>query len=206
MKHELIIWDWNGTLLDDTARCVETVNSMLSKRGLPTLTVQAYREVFDFPVAEYYLKIGFDFAREPFDSLAVEYIEKYNSAMEFCALQKDAVEVLKHFRDAGTKQIVLSACEQGLLEKQIADYRLTGYFDALVGQKDIYAGGKLGAAQDYFAGGISDALLIGDTTHDYEVARALNADCRLVANGHHSRERLQKCGVPVYESLLGCIE
>ena len=63
---ETIIWDWNGTLLNDLRLCVKTINSLLEKRSLPVLTTSSYKEVFSFPVKDYYEKVGFDFSKEDF--------------------------------------------------------------------------------------------------------------------------------------------
>ena len=69
-NYQHIIWDWNGTLLDDLSRRVDIVNSMLTQRRLSPLTLDCYRDVFTFPVWDYYQTIGFDLAREPFDELS----------------------------------------------------------------------------------------------------------------------------------------
>ena len=74
-----VVWDWNGTLFDDVALCIQVMNGMLEKRGLPRLAgPEQYRQVFTFPVEEYYKALGFDFGREPFSQLAVEYISEYD--------------------------------------------------------------------------------------------------------------------------------
>ena len=52
----VILWDWNGTLLDDVEVCIESMNSMLSKRKKPLLTREHYKEIFTFPVIDYYRK------------------------------------------------------------------------------------------------------------------------------------------------------
>ncbi len=53
MAKKVIIWDWNGTLLNDTDICVSCMNRVLKKRGLELLDVQRYREIFNFPVKIY---------------------------------------------------------------------------------------------------------------------------------------------------------
>ena len=74
-----VVWDWNGTLFDDVALCIQVMNGMLEKRGLPRLAgPEQYRQVFTFPVEEYYKALGFDFSREPFSQLAAEYISEYD--------------------------------------------------------------------------------------------------------------------------------
>ena len=67
MKYKHIIWDWNGTLLNDTWLCVEGINKSLEKRSLQTITEEIYRKVFSFPVEDYYKRLGFDFKKEPFE-------------------------------------------------------------------------------------------------------------------------------------------
>ena len=47
-KH--VIWDWNGTLLDDAVLCVEVMNVVLARRKLPPLTAERYADRFRFPV------------------------------------------------------------------------------------------------------------------------------------------------------------
>ena len=59
-----IIWDYNGTLLNDLSIGVECINRMLTKRELPLLTTESYREVFTFPVKKYYELVGFDFNKD----------------------------------------------------------------------------------------------------------------------------------------------
>ena len=62
-----IIWDWNGTLLDDVELCINSMNLLLKERNLQALTIDRYREIFTFPVKEYYQKAGFNFKTENFE-------------------------------------------------------------------------------------------------------------------------------------------
>ena len=66
-----IIFDWNGTLMDDTLFTMNIENEMLAKRGMNTLTLEKYKEWFDFPVINYYVKMGYDFTKEPYEKLSV---------------------------------------------------------------------------------------------------------------------------------------
>ena len=77
MKYKHIIWDWNGTLLDDTWLCVEGINDSLKKRSLQTITKEIYRKVFSFPVEDYYKRLGFDFKKEPFEVAGDEFVAYY---------------------------------------------------------------------------------------------------------------------------------
>jgi phosphoglycolate phosphatase len=70
-----IIWDWNGTLLNDLDFCISTINILLKKRELPLLNHYSYKEVFSFPVKDYYQAVGFDFSKEDFAIPAQEFID-----------------------------------------------------------------------------------------------------------------------------------
>ena len=66
-----VVWDWNGTLLDDVEVCIQTVNAMLHQRNLPLIeNVNQYQSVFTFPVIDYYRQVGFDLNRERFEDLS----------------------------------------------------------------------------------------------------------------------------------------
>lgn len=59
---DTVLWDWNGTLLDDAALCCELLNTMLARHGYaPVGSMEAYRQVFCFPIETYYRRAGFDF-------------------------------------------------------------------------------------------------------------------------------------------------
>jgi len=208
-KYSHVIWDWNGTLFDDVAQCIRTINKMLSDRNMKILNgVSDYHNVFCFPVINYYEKVGFDFEKEPFEDLAKEYISLYHSENTgSCKLHNNAELVLKSIQGNGMKQVILSASELNCLLLQINEFDILKFFDEILGLSDIYAKGKIGIGLDYIARNrIENAVLVGDTEHDYEVAKALGVDCLLVAIGHQAKSKLLACGAPVLSGLLQVTE
>ena len=203
-KYTYIIWDWNGTLKDDAVLCVDIMNTLFQKRKMPPLTLESYRDVFDFPVKDYYQKIGLDFSVEPFETLATEYIVAYDNRSEECGLHSNASEILKQFAEKEFSQYILSAREQEPLEKSLAFYDLRRYFQSVVGLSDHYAQGKVENGKKLIADlrvSPRKIVMIGDTTHDFKVAQAMGVDCILYTGGHQSKERLQSCGAPVINDL-----
>ncbi|WP_309387027.1 HAD family hydrolase [Cerasicoccus frondis] len=204
MAYKHVIWDWNGTLMDDGWLCVEIMNGFLTRRGRTAIGMDFYREHFQFPVKRYYDTLAFDEALDPFKQISHEFIDAYEARKRECGLYPDAIEVLSKWHAAGVEQVVLSAYRQPLLIEIIEFYQLTHYFDRLIGLDNIYAEGKTGNAQLHAASiphAPHELLLIGDTVHDFEVAEAIGADCVLVAHGHNSPERLRATGATVVESL-----
>lgn len=200
-----IVWDWNGTLLDDVALCLSALNSVGKRRGVPPLTLERYRGIFTFPVIDYYKAAGFDFAHEPFSAPAEEWVAAYKEGVRTLARPYGgAVDVLDRLSRAGFRQTLLSAHEHGLLVELVRHFGLDGHFDKVMGIGDIYAAGKreLGLAWLAESGFAPEAvLMIGDTLHDNEVAEAMGVRCILIASGHQSRERLGEAGVPVLDSV-----
>ena len=199
-----IIWDWNGTLLDDLDLVLEIINNQLAARDLPPLSRQAYQEVFDFPVKNFYQKIGFDFGRESFESVSAEYIQAYERARPGCELMGGAREVLAHAASLGISQSILSASKGSYLIKAAAEYGIAGYFNAIQGLEDHYAAGKLELAEQFLAScGLppDQLLIVGDTTHDGWIAGKLGLNCLLIPNGHHSRQRLESANFQVIDSI-----
>ncbi len=201
-KH--IIWDWNGTLLDDAWLSIEVINELLDRRKLTRLTPESYEAVFDFPVQNYYARIGFDFDKEPFDIPAEEFILAYNERRCRCPLQTGAREQLEQFHRNGRVQSILSAYIHDLLMETVAHYGLSDYFDHISGLDNHYAASKVDLGLKLLEDAALDphaTVMVGDTVHDVEVAHAMGIDAVLVYSGHQSLPRLQATGVPVFESL-----
>ena len=117
-----IIWDWNGTLLNDLELCISTINKLLRKRDLPVLDSNSYKEAFSFPVEKYYRTIGFDFDKENFSVPAGEFIEMYHNSINECDLHSNAYKILNCFRERGKRQFILSAMKRPSLKSLILEY------------------------------------------------------------------------------------
>lgn len=205
-----VIWDWNGTLLDDVPVCIDVINHLLRLRNLPEVPSQAYyRSVFTFPVIKYYEALGFEWEKEDFTQVAQAYVSAYQRSVFQCDLQPGARELLSGLQRAGLRQAVVSAARQDHLVMQVAPFDLFSYFTELIGTKDNLAESKTKLAQAFLSkAGIppQSVLFIGDTVHDYETAAACGSRCVLVAQGHQDARRLRETGVPVAKSLKGLRE
>ncbi|MEN8121803.1 MAG: HAD hydrolase-like protein [Bacteroidota bacterium] len=203
-KYKFIIWDWNGTIFDDTSFCVGIMNNLLSKRALPLLTIENYKEIFDFPVKNYYQKLGFDFDNEPFEKIGSEFINKYNKNHFSCKLHVDIEKLINKLDENDYAQFVLSAREETKLIEDLKHYGIRTLFQDVSGLNNHYANGKISIGKSLIQrNGINpeNCILIGDTLHDAEVAAELKVDCLLIANGHHSYKKLKQINVPVFKSV-----
>ncbi len=190
-----LVWDWNGTLLDDTAAALGALNELLAHRGLPTISMEFYRRTFSFPVRPYYEFLGMDLAKEDWNALAQSYHDAYHARPS--QLNAEAVAALELARSHGVRQVLLSALRQDYLDAAVNQFDLRGYFDFVVGTDNLDGGSKLARARvlaDMIRtadGGRADELIfIGDALHDKEVAAAVGARCVLFGGGGHATDRL----------------
>ena len=195
-KIKYIIWDWNGTLVNDAWLFVELMNEELSIRNLPLISIADYREKFTFPVKTYYENLGFDFSNEDFKAVGLNFIQNFKKRNREPYLYQNAQHILKKLAAANIGQSIVSAQENQLLNNTVRFYQLNKFFDHVAGIDHYYADNKIKLAKsirEKINHHDNEIMFIGDTVHDYEVAQALNLHCILFTNGHYSKRRLAKC-------------
>jgi len=207
IKH--IIWDWNGTLLNDRWLCIESINSLLNSRGIPLISEDKYLNIFDFPVRDYYSRAGFDFTKEPFEKPALQFIELYHKRMFECMLQPGALHVLEKIGKSGISQSLLSASEQAILDQMTYHHQIRHHFSLVTGLNDHYANGTEELARWHVSQlpfSADAIILVGDTCHDMNVASDNKMACILLKNGHFPAHRLEGCGSELVDDLQGLLQ
>lgn len=203
MSIKQVLWDWNGTLLDDLAYGMGVRNRTFPIFGLPTIdSVEAYHEQFTFPIRIYYERGGV--TEENFEAVAHAWMDEYIRGCKTIPLHADVIAVLQKLKDAGLTQVVLSASKLDVLREQLGYYPLEGYFDRVLGLGDIYARSKVAVGKAYLEScqiPQTETVMVGDTLHDAQVAQELGTHCVLVARGHQSKKTLLEAGVPVMDTL-----
>ena len=200
-----VVWDWNGTVLDDAELCVEIINEILLSQNLNSISSDSYREQFEFPVRIYYERLGLPSSGPLFEQFSKQFIQEYRMRWKKCKLQNNGKKTISFLSSKGVEQSILSAGKQEHVDSFVDHHELRSFFTFVSGTKDIYAEGKLKIGKLHLSKlevCPDECLLIGDTTHDFQVAVALGIDCLLFAGGHHSEKRLRATGAPVIDSLV----
>ena len=144
MKYTHVIWDFNGTILDDVQTGIESVNTLLKERGLPIIeNVKEYHKVFGFPIIDYYRRLGFDFEKEPYSVIAPLWVALYLENVKRAPIFPDVKEMLEKFKKMGLSQIILSATEHQMLTAQLDDLKIRHFFDEILGLDNIHAESKV---------------------------------------------------------------
>ena len=201
MKYTHVIWDWNGTLLNDIGASLASVNDMLAMRGREPIGIDYYRECIGVPIIKFYEKV-FDLPNEDYSVIIKQYNNGYLYHLKDCGLTENAVEVLDYFADKGVKQAIVSSSNNEQLYANVKKYGIFDRFEAVLGAADYYAGSKIERAVEYLSKSEGyRALVVGDLEHDAEMAAELGADCVLITSGHENRERLYSANARVISDL-----
>lgn len=201
----MIIWDWNGTLFDDASSAHGIFTELMKEQGLRERSVTEWRSLYQQPIQAMYEAVGFDFTVEPFSVLAERWYQRYTAAVQEAVLFDDAVESLQFFQSQGYEQLIISSLEENLLRVQVESQGIWDYFKAVSGHHDLSADSKVARAKEMMLlhhTASQEVIIIGDTSHDAEMAEALGAHCILVTRGYQDAERLKVHGFPITHSLV----
>ncbi len=204
MKLKNIIWDWNGTIVDDSWVFVDVMNGLLKKNNLPLISLKDYRKNFCFPIQDYWRLLGFQFNQKEFEILNRGFIEQYQKKMFLPKLHKGIVDILKKNNSLNIQQFVLSASEQKLLHQSVKYYNLNSFFSGIYGVDNLNALGKVSLGRRLFKNfnlKTTETLLIGDTPYDADVAKQLNCRLILISCGHINFNTLKQTGNTVVRSI-----
>ena len=202
IKH--VIWDWNGTLIDDAQLCVSIVNEILSRNSLNKVSLSYYRENFCFPVRAYYEKIGLSCEGASYRELSERFISEYRKRWRTCRLQANALAVISSLNRAGIGQSVLSASKSTDLKTFLDEFGLEKYIELASGVSNVLASGKIDISQKHLLNiGMkpTEVLLVGDTKHDEEISKHLSVNCMLFTGGHNSANALRGCDSELTDDL-----
>ena len=206
MKYTHIIWDWNGTLLDDIGASLASVNDMLAARGEKPMDINRYKECIGTPIIRFYEQV-FDLNKEDYSLILAEYNAGYMHHLASCSLTEGAKEAIADFAEAGIHQAIVSSSNNAQLCENARKYGVYDCFEAVLGAADFKADSKIERARAYLAqsGDEKRVLVVGDLEHDAEMAAQIGADCVLLTSGHEHPERLARSGAVIFDKICQLI-
>ncbi len=201
--YDIVLWDWNGTLLDDCETALSCVNEMLDDMGKGHIDIQKYYSLVDTPIINFYIGL-FGTDKLNFDKISHDYHTAYNKKIQNIGLMQGAREILEHNRSLGITQVIITSAQRSDVQRLVRHYGIEEYFKDIIGASDKYAAQKITRAVEYFEENKLDrktAIMVGDTLHDLDTANALHVECVLITKGHQGEEILKNSGCKVINSL-----
>jgi len=205
-KH--LVWDWNGTLLDDLRLVVDATNASLATCGGPVVTADEHRRDYRRPISAYYAHVlGRAITEEEFALLDGAFHHAYRAGLATCGLVSDALTALATW--PGT-QSLLSMWFHAELVVAVERYGIAARFARVDGLRGAIGGGHkeahLIAHLDAIGVAGADTVLVGDSLDDAHAAAAVGARCVLYAGGFTDPPALHATGLPVASSLVEAVE
>lgn len=193
MKYDCIIWDYNGTIINDAWVAVDAENIVLRSHGLPEIDMDFYLRECEMPIENFYNKI-YDFSVCDFKEVADSFIRNYDVISERAEPFPEVISAIKRYSELGLRQGVISGFETGRLVSKLRKFGLDGYFEFMSGSDNVDCGSKSERAKRVVEESGFDksrTLFVGDMYHDYETALCAGTDCVLIAKGHQGADVLR---------------
>ncbi|BCJ53864.1 phosphatase [Actinoplanes sp. NBRC 14428] len=207
MARTHLVWDWNGTLLDDLSLVVSSTNQTFAAIGGRSVDSDEHRRRFRRPVSEFYAEIlERAITEEEFEELDRIFHEAYRMGLTTIPLAADAEAAIRSWPGS---QSLLSMWFHEELVPAVESRGLAGVFARIDGRPTEVDGGLKAA---HLARHLSQldvpgeqAILIGDSIDDADAAASVGARCVLYTGGFTDPVRLRESGAPVADSLMEAV-
>lgn len=200
-----LVWDWNGTLLNDIEVVVASTNTAFVKAGGLAITVDDHRRRFRRPIIDFYSEwLGRELTETEFVEMDELFHASYRDSLTTVSLAADAISAMAAW--TGT-QSLLSMWFHHELVPMVARFGLD--FRRIDGLRDRGQGTykaehlKNHLLEQGLTG--PEVVLIGDSVDDFTAAKAVGARCVLYSGGFTHEESLRACGVPVARTLTEAV-
>jgi phosphoglycolate phosphatase-like HAD superfamily hydrolase len=205
-----IVWDWNGTLLDDLRVVIEAVNLSMGAFGFDPIDEKGYRDHFTRPVRAFYDSLlGRVIDDDEWDRLNQGFHDHYVTLVPTARLAPDAREALSSVEERGWSQSLLSMSPQDYLESVVQGAGIDGHFAAIDGLSGPTGGTKAEHLEEHLSRlgvGNEATVVIGDTPDDATAARHVGVSVILYDGGSHHLPTLEEVGAPIAHTLVEAVE
>lgn len=205
-----IVWDWNGTLLDDLRIVIDAVNHSMGVLGWDAIDEEGYRDHFTRPVRSFYDSlVGRMVTDDEWELLNEGFHDQYVTLVPTARLAPDAREALALVEGKGWSQSLLSMSPQDFLESVVQGAGLHGHFTTIDGLRGPTGGTKAEHLEEHMSGlGVEpgSTVVIGDTPDDAAAARHVGASVVLYDGGSHHLPTLEEVGAPIAHTLVEAVK
>jgi phosphoglycolate phosphatase len=200
MRYPLIVFDWDGTIIDSTGTIAECIQQAAAEMGLPVPNEERARHVIGLGLHDSLRQAVPDLPAARYAEFVALYRKYFLAREDTMKLFPGMPELLSHFSRKHTLAIATGKSRKGL-DRALDAGGLRQYFSASrcadeTNPKPHPA--MLLELMEQLEKEKSEVLMIGDTSHDLQMASAAGVDALAVTYGAHREEGLRAC------SPLGC--
>lgn len=192
-RYELLAFDWDGTLFDSAACIVQSMQAAARELGLPPPSEERARHVIGLGL-EPALQLAMpSLPRERYRELAHAYRRHYFAAVHEVTLFPGVTELLGELRARGHRLAVATGKSRRGLDEALAQVGLGALFEATRTADETASKPHpqmLHELMDELAVPAHATLMVGDTTHDLQLAANAGTAALAVSFGAHAAEDL----------------
>lgn len=202
MSH--VIWDWNGTLVDDHDIVIESVNAVMAAFDGPPVTSETYLDRYHRPVHRFYeYLLGTKITDDHWHRIDSIFNDHYHTRLDTVPLAAGAEQALASVAGLGHTQSLLSMWRHDLVIREASRHGIDGWFQRIEGNRTRSGDPKSVSLKLHLQAlglGPSDVTMIGDTLDDFDAATTIGARIILIT-GSQNPDKLRATGAPVVNSL-----
>jgi len=190
-----IIFDWDGTLLDSASRIVSCLKAAALELQLPVLSPEEYRQIIGLSLDGAFERLypGLE------NGIKQQYVKVYKEHFMYkntdpFALFENVESMLQNWQKAGYFLAIATGKSRIGLKKDLEDFGIGKYFDMTktadetACKPDPMMLNEILSELDLE---VEQAVMIGDTTFDIDMANNINMATVAVAQGAHGKDQLQ---------------
>jgi phosphoglycolate phosphatase len=204
MRFELVVFDWDGTLMDSEARIVDCIQSAFGELGLGVPSAEAARDIIGLGLEEAIAELAPEASVSTRADLVLGYRRQFLLTNETpSVLFPGAREVLDWLQGSGYRLAVATGKSRRGLDKSLAETGLGGVFHATRCADETFSKPHpqmLFELMDELGAAASQTLMIGDTEYDMQMAANAGVAALAVCYGVHAADRL------LSHQPLACLE
>lgn len=195
--YKLAIFDFDGTLVDSAPGIVNVMRQCVDEYKLPGTVLEEWRVLIGVPLMRQMEIVFPESPEEYWLEVATRYREIYDAkTIELCPLFPGLIKMLAALQKAEIKISIVTSKRRPLVEVVLKHHDLMKYFDLLVGAQDVSNHKphpeSVHITLDRLNIASADAVVIGDSTYDLDMARNAGVDAIGVTTGVHSEVILSK--------------
>lgn len=202
MQLKLIVFDWDGTLMDSTAHITRSVQTACAQLGLPIPSDSDSRYIIGLGLAQALKTVAPQCPEDQIPALIDAYRTAYFSGDETLQLFDGVREAIEHFHAQNTLLAIATGKSRIGLNRALKETQLDAFFPLIATRTVDECPSKphpqmLLELMEYFGVKPNETVMIGDTTHDLLMAQHANTHAIGIESGAHSREQLEACA-PIF--------
>ncbi len=192
----LLIFDWDGTLIDSAAKIVSCMQCAAEKSGVDPLPDELIRHIIGLSLPQAIAVLYPQETPEKCEEIRQHYVGHYIGVDQTPSpLFAGVADTLHTLRDAGYTMAVATGKARRGLDRVLEQMGMQKFFHATRCADETRSKPHpqmLHELLDFFVCAPEQALMVGDSSYDMEMAQAAGVPRVAVSYGAHSIQQMQR--------------